>query len=554
MRAERASLPLPSEAKRERLEMRVLERRQENVAALVELERVLSDDPSAVSTQKLENIFSRLPQEVRQTAKKAVAEYRQKLATAVEEERALRSQTPEQSPEALGQLVFVGRTGKRLEGAVSLRRDGAYFIFTCQNPKDYRLMYDPTLSERFPFIELFDPREARYDSEIERHGGTFHDYLSVPYHTLPQGENDIASSLLLLKGTPGEEPPYLVAHERQHFINHKLLDVFEKTERRKPPDALEKAARSIKDEVIAYIRDGSSGSGLLHALSGPLYEHLFAELAPEDAEKLRSAVKHTARALDEGKDVFGYKESRRAAAILLYDVPLIQIPKWLPVMAEFYRRRLVPLRQLEAPGPPEGVRFPSGFKNEADKLSRLQDSFSTARKDYLEAVFETTDEQHMKTALATLQGTEQKMAEAATMDSLKRDGALVPYGSIRSLPDSRPETVREAEAMLDKMLDALARLSRVDTNSFVLFAPQSASERREANVEFWEFGHPVTETITAIAMRQFRMAEVKIDLSAWDEKKAWVTIRIEAKPVSGGKAIVAEITVHRRLAPRAPQP
>ncbi|MCX6722500.1 MAG: hypothetical protein NT094_00325 [Candidatus Staskawiczbacteria bacterium] len=129
----------------------------------------------------------------------------------------------------------------------------------------------------------------------------------------------------------------IVVHERQHFINHRLFRKFDATERKGGNTDL----RAIKDEVLAYIRDGSSGDRLDAALHGELYKHLFADLPTDKQQIANNIIDAVASFIDYNKSL-GFLKDQESRAILVYQlagIPLERFPEWLDAFQRYYSER-----------------------------------------------------------------------------------------------------------------------------------------------------------------------------------------------------------------------
>ena len=215
-------------------------------------------------------------------------------------------------------------------GRVLLCRKEAYFILYCEDRVDY---------ERI--------RGKKDDS-----GGVFHRALK----TLLMGRE---ISLVIVHGYPGIKngEDQILLHERQHFINHNLLDLFETEEfnaystraqaiglevKREEFKEQTKKFRAIKDEVLAYIRDGRSGKAILDALVGPLYSHLFSVFSKEEKNLVDDILQEICLIIDDPqfKQIWSGQDNRALIVYHLIGVPLLKFPDKMKDLCSSYQERV----------------------------------------------------------------------------------------------------------------------------------------------------------------------------------------------------------------------
>lgn len=467
--------------RRESLEQTVMDRRQTTVATLLELDRLLSSSDSGVDSLMVNRLIARLPPDsphtrfsIRQAAREAVSEYRTLAQTAIQEENSLKKKALEKykddSSETIGAMLFTARTGRHPVGPVSLTRREGYFIMTCPNPADYNVFYDPALEDR---------KADEFTKQVEilnRHGGSMHTSITLDRksETSHWDLGDITSSFIVLKTVPDAYGfDVIVDHERQHFLNHRLMNVFAKSEnpgRHQAKTDIELAARSVKDEIVAYVRDGSTGPQIEANLQEDAYAHLFENLSPKEADSLRGTLL-TVTANMSKHAIFSEPASRRAMAMQLLDIPLAKMPDWIPVIAKYYETRI---RRIDEIVPPPDM---------ISQKDATSPEFATYRLRFDQAVlaYERVRRQAIDAAyLSASTALEPILADlrikravvARDLESMKTSGVVVPSGNYRFIDPNktREMTTRKVEiAAKELSQDILTRLTRLPTSDRTTF-------------------------------------------------------------------------------------
>jgi len=222
------------------------------------------------------------------------------------------------TPLIMGQEIFNMRVGANPLGKVEFFQDEGYFVMRCEDPIDYACALEG---------KVFDQTSQK----SLKSGGTFHHSMRLTFNS-----NDISTPVLLIRGPDEAYRKKIVVHERQHFINHILFRKFKDTEKFESADYF----RDLKDEVLAYIRDGSSGRQLKESLYGDLYTHLFANTPPEQRNTVSKVIDSIANFMDNYYAILGRNQEVRAIlAYQLAGIPFEEFPKWLSAYAEYYRER-----------------------------------------------------------------------------------------------------------------------------------------------------------------------------------------------------------------------
>lgn len=154
-------------------------------------------------------------------------------------------------PEAYGENLFAYRIGHPPRGRVLLQRREGYFLWLFYDRQD---MKEANGTDYGGSIE----KEFVYGENNERQLGSV--IIAPADSSNPGGEESIKR------------------HERQHWLND---DVFANFAEIETTDGNENISDSgIKDELIAYIRQGADGERIYAALQDPEYAHLFLEENP----------------------------------------------------------------------------------------------------------------------------------------------------------------------------------------------------------------------------------------------------------------------------------
>ena len=233
---------------------------------------------------------------------------------------------------ALGKFIFQRVTdGKAPNGFLTCRVKSPYFIIVFGDESDYAAFLKR--NENIP-------------------GGTYHRSVGV---SLP----DTSLSLTMLAVNnhnqlqSAERFKEVEVHERQHFINDTVgLSSIERLyfrntwrvqkegikravegEEDVKSDAPEaKAERITKDELLAYLRDGTSPEFIVLTLQEPLYERIYKDVTGDKKMEIIARLQEIVSLLSkkEMQDIFFKNETLRARLVyLLIDVPFKDIPSFL---------------------------------------------------------------------------------------------------------------------------------------------------------------------------------------------------------------------------------
>lgn len=290
------------------------------------------------------------------------------------------------TPERWGEVIFSSITKKRPKGKVTFRRQEAYFVMTFSNVSDYGAIH--LIHHLKPYLKGKEEEESL--REGKKSGGSYYSLMRLGLI------KETYVPVLLIRGEEWHDLEMIrraELHERQHFINDKAFDLFYNFEThpsftysRGEDEGKESQYRElrrdfcrIKDEVLAFIRGGSSGEFLKSSLCGELYAHLFSFLPPQEAQKAREVINTVADFLEKNQSFLNNPEARAILVYQLIPVPLEEFPKWLGAFEEYYGERLKVLDRFFR------VRFFSGWFSLRDFPDLIRKNFPSVIEEELKA-------------------------------------------------------------------------------------------------------------------------------------------------------------------------
>jgi len=314
--------------------LKVVEKNHKLAISAYELENYLSKGlPTDLKQDdKLLGILEELPSQLRSNFETAIQHYShdvkemQKKRWEMEEiitrhQEAGLSIEPE---EILGELAFVDLSHPypaRPQGRVTLSSQEGYFVLKFDKEEDYDAIRN----------RLSGGWNNRLKSS-----GCFYNMLSL---TISKSHYR-GPVIFVTRRRPLKE---VLTHERQHYINHNVLKKFSLTEELNSEVAHEAEGsvyRSIKDEILSFIRDGSSGTGLRESIYCSLYKHLFDALPEEERKKAEKVIDELVSFLNNNSSLLSSPEAR---AILSYQLACVSFPKfpnWLKAFKDYYQDKI----------------------------------------------------------------------------------------------------------------------------------------------------------------------------------------------------------------------
>lgn len=329
------TLPTRSRAETPELERQERLERGHRVAVLcLQLEKYLIDEPQPtwegfLTTNPEVSIAS--PE--RQAAMQKLIETTNRYNAQLEEMKRL-LEMDQKPPEKVAAFIFRKKVGYPPLGKVSLETQGGYVIFYCEKMGDYKAF-------------------GKLNKES---GGTMHRAIDlevsfeVPSEFFPGETSTVSYSppTLLIRGLKNEYfTSQTIIHERQHFIYDVLFreDILS----RDKGGYQEVARDSLKDEMMAYFRDGAKVGGI----SNPeLYGWIFETLG----KKYEEIVQQFAQIVDQTPTPI----KRKARGLITYQLmlaPVESYPRLYKKIVDFYVQRPELLEQIEVS--PEEMYSPS---------------------------------------------------------------------------------------------------------------------------------------------------------------------------------------------------
>ncbi|MBI5140387.1 MAG: hypothetical protein HZA94_03000 [Candidatus Vogelbacteria bacterium] len=244
----------------------------------------------------------------------------------------------------LGKELFKLKTKNEPRGLVQVERIEGYLLVYLSDAEDYK----------------------NFKGSARESGGEFHRAIRSP---------EVGADLLIIYGNRDKEHrSSIVRHERQHFINHSMFTpttgpvgekLFGDIENASPLgkkmyysganlSALEMSSegyafqrmdaglRAIKDEVLAYIRGGSSSIDATNFIDDPLYAHLkrpFHQLEMHEVDNLMRKIRDELTVAFETGPFGGGDVPRGILVYHLIDIPLIKFPERIRAVVRFYETK-----------------------------------------------------------------------------------------------------------------------------------------------------------------------------------------------------------------------
>ena len=242
--------------------------------------------------------------------------------TELELKEKLKEEGKEPTPPEIGSELFRQRTGENPKKPVEGVRQGGYFVLAFFNDDDY-----------LKFVEGLDRDES---------SGLFHKAIRFPNMTV----DVVLSRNGFSNGT--------ALHERQHFINDCILQDFTGIESRIVPLKKEfplltegvneqkvgvrKGLRGVKDELLAYIRDGSDSIRATDFFN--TYKYLSDEFSEDEQKEVSLLLEKIESELKSTLGLFANNQSRGMLVYHLVDIPLLRFPERIKAIAEFYNSKI----------------------------------------------------------------------------------------------------------------------------------------------------------------------------------------------------------------------
>ncbi len=462
----RVSAERPEEGKG-RIE-RLLERRHQVAHAAMRIERLFSgpDEPKETDEELIAREAPYLPEKVRDRFAQCLATYREQRAESRRAERLLkdhmvleeRLSSDVKSPYEFGVYIFRKEVGEPPRAHVELKQKEGYFLMEFEDRGDF---------------DRFNVKLGTSLPRSQSSGGMYHGAAAVKLLSGPT-----VPLLLIRLGYHASVPDSVIAHERQHFINHAVFHLFDGVE---PVPAAGRwrerdATQQVKDEVLAFLREGRSGMQMERSLKDDtLYGRLFS-VPGAKTETLRHAMADISEAVDAWRKILGASDG--ADALLVYqliDVPLTAMASRVRRLTEFYRRRRdarvrkfgVPSFGIHLFG--GSIRFAKRLRPMAEEAGRKEEAYRDEDDRLSSSILAADVKGTSEADVSSLsQGTQEaKDAYERALKPLLRHGHLPPFEEVRVAPAlASGKERRLVERVCDAVLQRLTDLDEKDWESF----------------------------------------------------------------------------------------
>ncbi|OGY87764.1 MAG: hypothetical protein A2233_02370 [Candidatus Kerfeldbacteria bacterium RIFOXYA2_FULL_38_24] len=269
------------------------------------------------------------------------------------------------TPEENGKRLFEIHTGRKPSGTIRISQQEGYFLCICEKDKDYIAM-----------------RKGHNDAtNVLPAGGSYHRTFMLDV------VGGIKLRLLLINAcdevVESNWEKRVVVHEKAHLLHDRLygidrsgsflpehlpeykrlFDMQEYMEYGDNLDLCNPLFRPIKDELLAYIRDGSGAERIKASLFSPLYDHLF-QACGNEQKSARDYVEAVVKAFSIAEKMFSTQDfsnfgtthfekfvegNRAVLANRLSRVPLEAMSFVMAEAVIFYKKREEKLRQAAQP-------------------------------------------------------------------------------------------------------------------------------------------------------------------------------------------------------------
>jgi hypothetical protein len=229
-----------------------------------------------------------------------------------------------------GRYLFFLRTGRYPQERVRAYHEDGYFVVHC-----------PSVEDQLRFC--FGNEEINED--YRESGGSFHEAFTL--------RPNLKVKCLLIRDWGGASQTKF--HERQHWLNNVVYDSFRviefydqnaKQSNRLSLEAVldqtdegREKARAIKDEVIAYLRDGADHKFIADFHTSKLYQHLRKNFSKEEQDELSDFMNEIGEGMSFLSKMFEAPRERAVLAYQLMSHPLLEFPDALKHAQEFYKKR-----------------------------------------------------------------------------------------------------------------------------------------------------------------------------------------------------------------------
>ena len=384
---------IPEEAENRRLErtVEVINRNHKVAIAGYDLEEYISSsDVDSIENKGIQNLLVKVPENLRPRFEHALQNYflRKKetdvCVSEMEEivamnkdysglsQNEIEGQLPGMMYRSLLSNAHMGRP-KPPSGGIKMEVKEGYIVLIFENTGDYQ-------RAKLAQSGIIVPETERIKEDT---GGTYHHSVRIDMF-----KDRYMGPVLMIRGD--QKVGDVLAHERQHFINHSVFANFFVTENNPEKTFSTKSNmdrvigfRRIKDEVLAYLREGRGGTEILRSLNGEIYKHLFDSLSEENKKNAREILSEIKEPLDQFASINSGDEARAIMVYQLAHISFDKFPNWLEAIRKYYYQRFELMEEFDASVSVYGLvmdknwhysiahgEYPSKYAKQAEEVSK----------------------------------------------------------------------------------------------------------------------------------------------------------------------------------------
>lgn len=317
------------------------------------------------------------------------------------------------------QALFSQLTKGQISTAgVTLDQKEGYLILLVQSNADYaHIDNKDVIHETVPNDGMTQPNETYLSTGLFiRHWKLRFLPEHAPDHDKAEAECSAGLVIIRTNNLTESQKENVILHERQHFIHHNLLELFEKAEYigQKNERGKSYVARDVKDECLAFFREGVFGKEFEETIEKH-YQYLFAELKTSERsvelKQLQETLHAVAEAFEANREILSSVSARTTFLYHLLSVPFHQMPQWIAVLGRFYTLRMTEVQKAY----PRDLFYldPEDFKAyDPDLLTQCEQLSGQCRRlqaQLREEIFSSIDEQAVSQKIRQLQNMSEKL-------------------------------------------------------------------------------------------------------------------------------------------------
>lgn len=318
---------VPGEAKIEAVEER--EQRFEHQRALADLgltfeEYLLkTEQPDVAAFMEAQGVIdiAEIPEKTRKTFEKIALELSERKNEAKLALGMMKKQAEKMGCENMGRGWFLANKGKESRGEIVITEKAGCLIIAPESLEDFaELVWSPGDCEELPggiLLHTTVPEDTYYTWKINRattddplldSSDYFSDSIKMPRAQI---------SLIYINPNNSRQED-IVVHEQQHFFNS-LVGMSN--------GLLTNPEKTVQDELIAYVRDGSSATQIESALSNEMYLRIFQKGTEAQCAARIKMKEEICSTLKEAEQIFNSKTAR---SMLAHHLMRVEDPRELP--------------------------------------------------------------------------------------------------------------------------------------------------------------------------------------------------------------------------------